>query len=103
MVSLDPALRYYLDSQRFLSDLSVIKDAQEIQQKTIERSISSIPQDIQRKSAKSPELVNSNHRNDPLRHTRKGRVNPFPTMKRQLKAERKRLVKLHMRGNFNKS
>jgi hypothetical protein len=51
------------------------------------REISSTPRDIAR--GVSPEESNDNYISDPLRRTRKGRINPTPNSKRQLKKARR--------------
>jgi hypothetical protein len=50
------------------------------------RGISSTPRDIAR--GVSPEDESNNYIPDPLRGTRKGKINPIPKMKRQLKKAR---------------
>jgi hypothetical protein len=51
------------------------------------RAVSAIPRDIAREV--SPGLQFADYIPDPLRRTRKGRINPIPQTKRQLKKARK--------------
>jgi hypothetical protein len=62
-----------------------------------ERAISAIPRDIAR--GVSPERQSSDYISDPLRRTRKGRINPTPQSKRQLKRARKALQRIERDKN----
>jgi len=68
-------------------------DKLELGQSTIARGISSTPRDIARdvsieSDKKIPEVSEDSYIPDLLRRTRKGRVNPLPQSKRQLKKAR---------------
>jgi len=54
---------------------------------TNNRAISSTPRDIARGS--SPDKQSSDYISDPLRRTRKGRINPLPQTKNQLRKARR--------------
>ena len=90
LVQLDPSLRYFIDHRRF--PLSVTDDNTGRESQLTERGVSSTPQDIQRHSETYENMVpvENQYQADPLQRTQKGRVDPIPKTKRQLKAERKR-------------
>ena len=70
------------------SGLTIFIDRLESQKQAYQpREISTIPRDIAR--GVSTEKQSDNYIPDPLRRTRKGRVNPLPQSKRQLKEARK--------------
>jgi hypothetical protein len=74
VIGLDIGLTTYIDNLELRRIISPI------------RGISATPRDIAREV--SPEPQSSNYLPDPLRRTRKGRVNPIPQTKRQLKKAR---------------
>ena len=94
---LDPALWYFIDNQKFPSEIRSDSGIQGLD--IIGGSISPTPRDIQRQS--EPEeyevSVPSQHKADPSWRTQKGRVNLLSKTKRQLKAERKRLLEIEKR------
>jgi hypothetical protein len=70
------------------SGLTIFIDRLELQKRAYQpREISAIPRDIAR--GVSPEKQCDSYIPDPLRRTRRGRVNPSPQSKRQLKRARK--------------
>jgi len=73
--SLDPALRQLLDHRKF-------------------PDISSIPRDIHRQSETDEDEVpvQNEYQADPLRHTRKERVNCLPKTRKQLMAKKEAVV-----------
>jgi len=81
LVQLDTALRYLIEHHQFLSE------NREIQGDKINREISSTPRDIARDiSADSntrKTIAPEKYITDPLRRTRKGRINSLPQNKKQ--------------------
>jgi len=95
LVQLDPALRYYLDHQEFPSKIQQ-NNLREPSTISMNREISSTPRDIRRQSDSDGTTVpiRNQYLADPLHRTRKGRINPAPKTKKQLKAKKKKLAKL---------
>ena len=88
LVQLDTALRYLIEHHQFPSE------NRETQNNKIDRQISPIPRDIARDSSvrsdrSIPRKPIDSYISDPLRRTRKGRVNPRPETKKQLKKARR--------------
>jgi len=83
LVQLDPALSYYLEYWRFLSEELNSSGLRDIPVETLESGIFSTPQDIQRRSVsiKSETQCSKNYEPDPLRRTRKANVNHLPITK----------------------
>jgi hypothetical protein len=75
IIGLDSGLTIYID--RLVSQIPVRQ----------ERAISATPRDIARRV--SPEKQSSDYIPDPLRRTRKGRINPILQSKKQVKKARK--------------
>jgi len=80
IIGLDEGLRRHIDNLA-------------LRQSAIVRGISTTPRDIARNVSiepdkKLPEVSVDSYVKDPLRRTRKGRVNPLPQSKRQLKKAR---------------
>jgi len=96
LVQLDPALQYFLDHREFPSEVWCHNEEPEIIEASLEREIPVGPGDIQQWSviAESPVPANTHHQADPLGRTRKGKLNPSPTTRKQLKVEWKRLANL---------
>jgi len=123
LIQLDSALRYSFDNRKFCSELRIHSDNQgwailereiattprDIQWLSvsdhceepaiIERKISLIPRDIQwlSMSVKYVVLTQTRCQADPLWCTGKGRIEHLPKTKKQLKAARKRLLKIETR------
>ena len=91
LVQLDIALRYLIEHHQFPSE------NRETQNNKIDRQISPIPRDIARDisvdSNTREAITPENYVTDPLRRTRKGRINSLPQNKKQLgKAKQKSIL-----------
>jgi hypothetical protein len=88
IIGLDLGLRTFIDKSEIRNSINQT------------RPISTVPRDIAR--AVSIENTSSHYRTDPLGRTRKGRINPLPQTKKQLKkirqAERRRNKNLQERN-----
>jgi len=88
LFQLDPALRYFIDHRELPSKVTGV----DAETQSTERLISLTPRDIRRHSETDEYAIpeRSQYQADPLRPTRKGRINPLPQTKKQLKAGGKR-------------
>jgi len=90
LVQLDTALRYLIEYHQFPSE------NREIQDDKIDREISSTPRDIARdisvNSNTRKAIASENYITDPLRRTRKGRINSLPQNKKQLGTARQKSI-----------
>jgi len=95
-----------MDHQKFPSDIQSDDEVMEPLRVLVEPEISSMPHNIQRQSKTDEDVaqVLTQYHANPLRCTQKGTVHPQPKMKKQLKAKRKRLIRIGKQKNeFNES